>query len=75
MTEAFVLINCTLGKEDRVLNKLREIEEISEISKTYGVYDMIVKLESQSEKDLTRIISSQIRNIEPVDAVLTLFAN
>lgn len=75
MSEAFVLINCALGQEDEILNKLKRIEEIKEVSKTYGVYDIVARVQSHSENDLTEIISTKIRDMGPVDAVLTLLSN
>lgn len=75
MSEAFVLINCALGQEDEILNKLKRIEEIKEVSKTYGVYDIVARVQSHSENDLTEIISTKISDMGPVDAVLTLLSN
>jgi len=71
MSEAFVLINCDPGAEKQVVDKLERIDEVKEVMKTIGLYDVVAKVEAESEKGL-REASSKIRNIEPVRFVLTL---
>jgi len=71
MSEAFVLINCDPGAEKQVVDKLESIDEVKEVMKTIGLYDVVAKVEAESEKGL-REASSKIRNIEPVRFVLTL---
>lgn len=72
MSQAFLLINCASGNEKKVVDKLQKLDEVKEISKTFGIYDIVAKVESISEKDLQEIISAKIRNIIPVRSVLIL---
>ncbi len=72
MSEAFLLITCEIGKEDGVMKQLASVEDVKEIKKTVGVYDIIAKVESDSEKDLRKVVSSKIRNMDPVRSVLVL---
>jgi DNA-binding Lrp family transcriptional regulator len=72
MPEAFVLINCDLGKEQEVVECLQTLETVKEVQATNGVYDVIAKLESETEAELNYTIKSKILEIKPVNCVLTL---
>ena len=41
MKEAFVLINCDTGTEDRVVDELSKVDEVLEVQKLMGAYDII----------------------------------
>jgi len=72
MAIAFVLINTELGQGSYVEKALAQIEKISESYPIYGVYDYIVKLETQSMDELKDLISNKIRRIQYIRATLTL---
>lgn len=72
MSVAYLLITCEIGKEEAVMKQLANDEDVKEIKKTLGVYDIIAKVESDSEKDLKKMVSSKIRNMDPVRSVLVL---
>jgi len=72
METAYVLINCDLGKEDEVIEKLKHIDAIKEIHGTFGEYDIIVKVEHTEKSKLQEIIVWNIRKIESIRTTLTL---
>jgi len=72
MEKAFVLINCEPGQEPSILEQLQKIESIVEAKGTYGVYDIIAKVESDSQSQLDNIISDQIRKLNNINSTLTL---
>lgn len=72
MPEAFILINCDIGKENDVVKYLRDIEDIKEVQATIGIYDVVAKLESKTEKDLRDTVDLEIRKIRPINYVLML---
>lgn len=72
MVEAFVLINCDLGKENEVVEQLQTLHNVKEAQATKGAYDVIAKLESKTKDELYYTIKSQILEIMPVNCVLTL---
>lgn len=72
MAEAFVLINCDVGKEKDVVEHLLAIEDIKEAQATVGVYDVVARLESKTEKDLRETTDSEIRKIKPINYILLL---
>ena len=72
MPEAYLLISCDIGKEDGVIEELSKMDDVKEVQKTIGQYDIVAKIESDSEKDLRKTISSKIRNMDPLRSVLVL---
>jgi len=72
MPTAYVLINCTLGSEDEVIEKLKQIESVKEVSGTFGAYDILAKLETSNIEELRKDLSHQIRKIDNLTGTLTL---
>jgi hypothetical protein len=70
MSKAFILLNCDLDTETPVITELLKIDGVSDAYKTHGVYDIIVKLNSDSEKLKSAIMN--IRRISYVRSSLTL---
>jgi DNA-binding Lrp family transcriptional regulator len=74
MATAFVLINTDLGKGSLVETGLKNLDDVKELYAVYGVYDYIVKLETQSMSELKDIITDKIRRIQHVRSTLTLIS-
>ena len=71
MAEAYVLINCDLGTEDRVIKELKSISGVSEVKGVFGVYDMITKVNANSESDIKKMIA-KIRSMNGIKSSLTM---
>jgi DNA-binding Lrp family transcriptional regulator len=72
MPSAFVLINVESGSEDSVLKQIRSIANIIESYVSYGVYDLVIKVKSDSMNELKEIVTYKIRAISNVRSTLTL---
>ncbi|MDH3277929.1 MAG: Lrp/AsnC ligand binding domain-containing protein [Nitrosopumilus sp.] len=72
MTIAFILIKSDLGSEDQVLEKLKKIEQVFHVERTFGDYDMVVKMESEHIEKIREIISWDIKKMEKIRSTLTL---
>ncbi len=72
MSETYVLINCDLGKEQQVVKSLQKLQNVKEVQATHGVYDIIAKIETKTERELTDTVRSKILGLRPVNTVLTL---
>ncbi len=46
MTIAYLLIKSDLGAEENVKEQLEKLEQVQRVERTYGDYDMVVKMES-----------------------------
>ena len=72
MNITYVLISCEVGAEKSILDELKSLESVKEISGLFGSYDIIVKLEATSEEKLKNIIVSKIRNLKKIRTTVTL---
>ncbi len=72
METAYVLVNCDLGAEDEIIEDLKHIDSVKEISGTFGAYDIIAKVEHQDKDKLRETITWNIRKLAHVRSTLTL---
>lgn len=74
MTKAYVLMNCETGSENSIISKLKLLDNVKEAHGTFGTYDIITKLEADTEEKIQETISKKIRQMEKIRATLTLIA-
>jgi len=72
METAYVLLTCDLGHEEVLIEDLKHVDSISEVSGTYGAYDIIAKVENSERDKLRETILWKIRKLEHVRSTLTL---
>ena len=72
MAEAYVLINCEIGSEEKVITELKTIDGVKEVHGTFGAYDVLAKVESEQVETLRETITWKIRKIDKIRSTLTL---
>ena len=72
MNIVYVLVQSTIGHEMEVLSDLLKIDLVREAKGTFGYYDILVKIEASSEKEIEQIITKKIRMIKNVNTTTTL---
>ena len=72
MSNAFVLLNTELGKEENIIRDLKNFEEVKEVFRVYGVYDIIAKVESDTMDKVKEIIIWKLRKLTGVKSTLTM---
>lgn len=72
MPTAYVLINCDLGSEDDIIKELKKLPEVVEVSGVFGVYDIIVRIRSDSMDKLCEVVTWNVRRIDKVRSTLTM---
>ena len=72
MNIAYVLVQSTIGHEMEVLSDLLKIELVKEAKGTFGYYDILVKIEASSEKEIEMVIIKKIRDVKNVNTTTTL---
>jgi DNA-binding Lrp family transcriptional regulator len=72
MPVAYVLINCELGSENEIIEKIRKVSEVSEVYRVFGVYDIIVRISTSDTETLKEIIAWKIRNVDKVRSALSM---
>lgn len=72
METLYILINCDLGGEIEIINELVKIPEVKEVRGTYGIYDVFVKVQTDSTAALEELLTHKIRRIHNVRSTVTL---
>ena len=72
MTSAFLFINAQFLFIEDVINKLKEIPEIVDVYKVQGIYDIIARVNSDTEEKLKEIVSERIRRIDRITGTVTV---
>lgn len=68
---AYVLINCRLGREVKIINQSRTISGIIEADGVYGLYDIFAKITKDTDAELELALRN-IRRIEHIISTNTL---
>jgi len=74
---AYVLLNSDLGSDEKIISNIKEILDKEsnidyEVQGVYGVYDIVLKITSNSTDNLRLVITNKIRKIEKVQSTLTM---
>jgi DNA-binding Lrp family transcriptional regulator len=72
MPTAYVLINYKIGAKQNILNKLKNVPGIVEVSEVDSVYDIVVKIALDNLDSLKETMTQHIRTIDTVRSTLTL---
>ncbi|NLB76132.1 MAG: Lrp/AsnC family transcriptional regulator [Crenarchaeota archaeon] len=72
MPQAFVLVNVESGAEEEVVSQLKKVEGVDEAYYSYGVYDIISKVRSDTMEKLKDLVTRKIRTLDRVRSTLTL---
>ena len=72
MHKGFVLLNCDLGAEEFIVEELKKIPHISQAYVTFGAYDVIAEIITDSKEDFDETVSLKIRRLTRVVSTMTL---
>jgi len=72
MTDAYVMLNCELGAEEGIIEKLKELEGVTDVFETIGTHDMLVKLQADNFEKIREIVSWNIQKLDKVRSTSTL---
>lgn len=72
VTSAFLLVNIKFSIGDEIMTKLRNMPEVVDVYRVQGMYDIITKVELDSEEDLKELASERIRKIDGVTGTVTI---
>jgi len=76
MPIAYVLITCSSGFLEEVLDKLGELPQIIEADSLYfGPYDIIVRVEADTIEDLNTALGTDLKRIPNITSSVTLIKN
>ncbi|AJW70812.1 AsnC family transcriptional regulator [Nitrosopumilus adriaticus] len=69
--EAYILINCTLGKESTIISELKQLIEIIEINGVWGKYDIFLKVSTTDPNGVEQVVK-RLRNHPDVTDTYTM---
>ena len=72
MEIAYVLVKSEIAHEMEVLNEILKLDGVKEVRGTFGIYDIFVKIESPSRREVQNIITKKIRHLKHVVSTTTL---
>ena len=72
MAKAYVLMSSKLGTEKSLISELKSIENVKEVHGTLGLYDIIAKLEADSDEKIKNTITEKIRKVGNIGSTMTL---
>ena len=72
METAYVLVKSEISHEMDVMRELLKLDFVKEAKGTFGVYDIFVKIEATSSKEIEDIVTKQIRKTKHVLSTTTL---
>jgi DNA-binding Lrp family transcriptional regulator len=71
---AYLLINTATGKEEDVVNTLRETDGVQHAHIVTGLHDVICYIAGEDLKEIKGIIIKKIREIPGIQRTVTCFA-
>ncbi len=72
METAYVLVKSEISHEMDVMREVLKLDFVKEAKGTFGVYDIFVKIEANSTKEIEDIVTKQIRKTKFVLSTTTL---
>ncbi len=72
MTDAYVMLNCELGAEAEIIEKLKELEQVKDVFETIGTHDMMVRLQADNFEKIREVVSRNIQKLPKVRSTATL---
>ena len=72
MVNSYTLIRVLPIKDKEVYEKIAKLSEVKEIIRTYGEYDLVIRVESSSLESLDNFIFNKLREIDGITATTTL---
>ena len=73
MSLAYVLLKCDEGSES-VLDEIKQIDEVKEAQGTFGPYDAVIKIESNSHREVKQVLNEKILGLIGIQSAMTLVA-
>ena len=74
MNEAFVLLNVDYKQQQNIIETAKKIPIAKEVKTIYGIYDVLVILESNNMQDIKSAIDVDLHKIDGINNITSLIA-
>jgi DNA-binding Lrp family transcriptional regulator len=72
MTKAFVLISTETGVEPLLQEEIKQLDGVKEVYQLFGEYDILAVVEENSDRDVQKTISWELRKIKGIRGTNTM---
>jgi len=74
VNEAYVLLNVDYKYQKNIIEKAKKIPAVKSIKTTYGIYDILIILESDKMQEIKQAIDVDLHNIEGINNLTSLIS-
>ncbi len=75
MIFVYILAKIEAGKEDEILDSLKNTNQVSKASLTYGIYDLCVEAQFKTMENLDKFVVNVLRKIPGIKETVTLLTS
>ena len=72
LATAYLLLIVETGTEEEVMRSLKSIEEVKEARIVYGLYDIIIRVETETMEEMKNLVNGRIRRLDKIRSTMTL---
>ncbi|MDE1727363.1 MAG: Lrp/AsnC ligand binding domain-containing protein [Thaumarchaeota archaeon] len=74
MNEAYVLLNVDYKKQKNIIEQAKKIPTVKSIKTTYGIYDILIVLESNNMQEIKQAIDVDLHNVDGINNLTSLIS-
>ena len=74
MNEAYVLLNVDYKHHKDIIEKAKTIPTVKSVKTTYGIYDILIILESNNMQEIKQAIDVDLHKISGINNLTSLIA-
>jgi DNA-binding Lrp family transcriptional regulator len=74
LSEAYILLNVNYKDQQRIIEEAKKVSFVKAVKSVYGIYDIIVILESEDLQALKNTIDVSISNIKGITNLTTIIS-
>jgi DNA-binding Lrp family transcriptional regulator len=75
MIAVYLLGKIEAGTENKILDSLRKVNQVSKASLTYGVYDLCIEAQFKTMEELDNFVINVVRKIPGIRETVTLISS
>lgn len=72
MNEAYVLLNVDYKYQKNIIEQAKKIPTVKAVKTTYGIYDILIILESDNMQELKTAIDVNLHNLDGINNLTSL---
>ncbi|NHI03168.1 hypothetical protein DYY67_0289 [Candidatus Nitrosotalea sp. TS] len=74
MNEAYVLLNVDYKKQKNIIEQAKKLPTVKSVKTTYGIYDILIVLESNNMQEIKQTIDVDLHNIDGINNLTSLIS-